>query len=131
MLEADRVRTLDELNSVVDSSPFLLSRDKRWELCSSCPLVPCDPKSQGCRCRRFVNERQRGYRKGMKRKPLTDDQRQRHNETNRAYYRECADVVKQKERDRYYLNRDTILARKLKQQRTKREALKASSGAAA
>lgn len=132
------MRTLAELHAAFEAKHFAIKPEIRWELCSSCPVIPCDPKAKRCACRRWWNARQKEYRDryyakesaAERRKKLPPEKRQKILDAQRRYYREAADVEKVKSRAYYYAHHEAVLKQKRQYHaRKRRQRLKQLSSA--
>lgn len=122
------MRSLADLTAAIENCPHDMGRERKWELCSACHIVPCKPAAKACAVRRAIATRKRGKRQMPGRyQNLTPEQREQKRLQMRQYYAESKDAIKVKkrleyerkreekiayQRAHYWKNREYILARK-------------------
>lgn len=108
MLDGSGVRTLAELHEASLKFKKYMAAETRWDLCTACKVMPCDPKAIMCLCRRHQRERAIGWyqanperkRKRQRVKNMTPEQIQKQRDREAKYKLEAKLELKVKRYER-------------------------------
>lgn len=62
------MRSFEELEAAVRAKHFHIGEERRWQLCGTCQVIPCNPESTGCCSRTWVNQKQKLSNRKQRRK---------------------------------------------------------------